>query len=1174
MKIKEMNIGGFGVWKDLSVVEFSEQMTVFYGRNEAGKTTLMQFMRTVLYGFPEERRKRYVPPIYGGLAGGSLQVENETGLLKIQRYIDPVRVHSVAGDLAMTEPDGNVHGSAHLALLLGGVDELTFNNVFAVGLREIQELGSLDNTDAAEQLYKLTSGFDRVSLVDVMRQVNESREELWSAHSGKQSIIADLILKQKRLAREVDDLSAKGRRWTKLAAQSSEIELDLQTLKQELSLNERTSRVVEMAIQIRDRWNSRKLIDEQINSYGSLPDENDLSVDRLDEVNRRIADQKGRISQVEKQRREVARKAKSLPINRLLWTNASRIEALQEHAPWISSMQRQIGDMQNDVSKLRQEVGGQVQGIGQQLKKEKTKEIPELSTQSLESLRTPARQLKEIKAKLGEAEQEYEESKAELSESEDALEAELERRGCQNLGDSLDVSGRIVTRLRKRVQLEEKLNKLLKDRKRLERDLDAVVREQLLPTDKLVMIGALCVIGVFFAVGGLFLKPEFLGEYPEVLGILIGSICLGIAYIVKNQYDQIAKEALDDCQTQLELLKTQIRRAKDERDEIDRELPDDIVHPESKLEDAEHELAKLEDILPMESRAKNARMECDRAKKELADIEEELLNHQKRWRSKLRSMQLPENLAPLHVKELLDRTERITGFNLKIQDRENALVQKSRDLQQVEDRINKLMLEVELEPESDDPLQRLKQLDEALAQQRSLIEQRKTLATEYRNLRKQLRKRERELEKLRGSRHRMLSRVGADSEDVYRDFGLKHEQIKSLKEKRAHICEQISAALGSKFTEADVSEELKAYGGTALESRWESLQTEFDQLGEKQSKLNQQLGEHQQEMRILAEDRRLDEARLELETVKCEIEQTVRQWQVTATTCVLLESIREIYEKERQPETLKEASEFLCQISGGQYTRIWTKLSENILLVDNSDGESLPVEVLSRGTRECVYLGLRLALVTAYSRRGAVLPLVLDDVLVNFDAARARKAALALRKFSEKGFQVMMFTCHDHIRDMFLDLECDVRELPHHAEVDENGGMVIGPRFIQHIEAEPELVVKEPVEESVIHVPAISRGANYEVLNRRLGYEFSSIDADQQNEPNLMLNAKPRYEVVDEFYDGSFEASDRLNEYHESPPLGTTDEVGYGEDDYDEYEVSDEQYEAEDEYDVSDDEAA
>lgn len=1157
MKIKEMNIGGFGVWKDLSVVEFPNETTVFYGRNEAGKTTLMQFMRSVLYGFSEERQKRYVPPVYGGLAGGSLEIENETGLLKVQRYVDPVRVRSVTGDLALTEPNGDVHGSSHLSLLLGGVDELTFNNVFAVGLREIQELGSLDNTDAAEQLYKLTSGFDRVSLVDVMNDVSETREDLWNSKSGKQSIVGDLLLKRKRLDREVDELSARGRRWTKLASQSSEIEADLREVKEAIQENERFSRVVEMAIQVRDRWNSRRLIDEQILSYGKLPDASEISVERLDEINRRIADQKGRISQVEKQRRDIAKRAKSLPINRLLWANASRIEALQEHGPWIESLQRQIGDMDSDVSKLRQEVGGQVEGIGQQLKARKPTEIPELSTAALESLRSPARQVKEVKTRVAEAEKQVEECKAEVSEAENELEAELERRGCHNLGDSLDVSGRIVNRLRKRVLLEEKLEKYLKDRKRLERDLDAVVREQLMPTEKLVLIASLCMLGVFFAVGGMFMQFDFLGNSP-VIGMLVGALCLGISYIIKSQYTQIAKEALDDCQTQLELLKQQIRRAKDERDEIDRELPDDVVHHESKLEDAESELSKLEGILPMETRFKNANFENDQAKRELEDAEAELLSCQKKWRSKLRSLSLPENLTPLHVKELLDRTERITGFNIKIQDREFELNQKKKDLSTLEDRIKKLMYEVELEAESTDPLKRLAQLDDALAKQRSLIEQRKTLAVEYRSLRKQLRKRERELEKLRGSRQRMIARVGADSEEVYRDFALKHQQIDKLREKREGLCEQIAAALGNKFSEADISTELNTYGGTALESRWEALQSDFETQEQKQSKLNQQLGEHQQEMRLLAEDRRLDEARLELEMVRCQIKETIAEWQVTAATCTLLESIREIYEAERQPETLKEASEFLCQISGGQYTRIWTKLSENVLLVDNADGEALPVEVLSRGTRECVYLGLRLALVTAYSRRGAVLPLVLDDVLVNFDAARAREAAAALKSFSEKGFQVMMFTCHDHIRDMFVDLDCDVRELPHHSEVFEENGMVIGPRFadldeaiVEEVEDEYEEVVEQ---ETMIHIPSVSTKLPYDNLNKRLSYEFSAIDADRQSEPEFEAAKikKYRYDVVDEV-----------------EPVSRVDDLDERYSDYSSFRV-----ETDFEYDDSDDEAA
>ncbi|MEC9092663.1 MAG: hypothetical protein VX438_08165, partial [Planctomycetota bacterium] len=264
----------------------------------------------------------------------------------------------------------------------------------------------------------------------------------------------------------------------------------------------------------------------------------------------------------------------------------------------------------------------------------------------------------------------------------------------------------------------------------------------------------------------------------------------------------------------------------------------------------------------------------------------------------------------------------------------------------------------------------------------------------------------------------------------------------------------------------------------------------------------------------------LDEARFDLEKVKCQIRQSIQEWQVSATTSCLLELVREAYEKQRQPETLKEASDFLCQISGGHYTRIWTKLSEDVLLVDTAEGESLPVEILSRGTRECVYLGLRLALVTAYARRGVVLPLVLDDVLVNFDTARAKEVAHALKIFSEKGYQVILFTCHDHIRELFIEMDCDVRELPHHAEIVDRDETVIRPRLVAEKggNLEGQSVVKREIAESqsVIHVPAISGGVNYDLLNRRLGYEFSLGDPIGQIDPVPISWPAQRYEIVDQ----------------------------------------------------------
>ena len=60
-------------------------------------------------------------------------------------------------------------------------------------------------------------------------------------------------------------------------------------------------------------------------------------------------------------------------------------------------------------------------------------------------------------------------------------------------------------------------------------------------------------------------------------------------------------------------------------------------------------------------------------------------------------------------------------------------------------------------------------------------------------------------------------------------------------------------------------------------------------------------------------------------------------------------------------------------------------------MVDDADGSSLAVELMSRGAREQLFLRMRLALVDYYRRREIEMPLVLDDVLVNFDDERSRE---------------------------------------------------------------------------------------------------------------------------------------------------------------------------------------
>ncbi|MBU1157286.1 MAG: hypothetical protein KJ921_15645, partial [Proteobacteria bacterium] len=71
------------------------------------------------------------------------------------------------------------------------------------------------------------------------------------------------------------------------------------------------------------------------------------------------------------------------------------------------------------------------------------------------------------------------------------------------------------------------------------------------------------------------------------------------------------------------------------------------------------------------------------------------------------------------------------------------------------------------------------------------------------------------------------------------------------------------------------------------------------------------------------------------------------------------------------------------------------------------------IAALSRGTRDQLYLCLRLALAQEITAQGEPLPLILDDPLVNFDAQRLAAALAMLCRVAEER-QVILLTCHPH----------------------------------------------------------------------------------------------------------------------------------------------------------------
>ena len=98
----------------------------------------------------------------------------------------------------------------------------------------------------------------------------------------------------------------------------------------------------------------------------------------------------------------------------------------------------------------------------------------------------------------------------------------------------------------------------------------------------------------------------------------------------------------------------------------------------------------------------------------------------------------------------------------------------------------------------------------------------------------------------------------------------------------------------------------------------------------------------------------------------------------------------------------------------GRYARVIAPLDGGDIQVERADGVRLSPQLLSRGTAEQLYLAMRLALVREYANHVDPLPVVFDDIFVNFDPGRSRTTFKAIRDMCTT-HQVLLFTCHPHL---------------------------------------------------------------------------------------------------------------------------------------------------------------
>ncbi len=133
----------------------------------------------------------------------------------------------------------------------------------------------------------------------------------------------------------------------------------------------------------------------------------------------------------------------------------------------------------------------------------------------------------------------------------------------------------------------------------------------------------------------------------------------------------------------------------------------------------------------------------------------------------------------------------------------------------------------------------------------------------------------------------------------------------------------------------------------------------------------------------------------------------------------VLSQVIDAYQKRNQGPLIEWASKRFAVITGGRYTRVVIDYDEErqILKAVRADGERLSMEQLSTGRRDQLFLALRLAAIEGHLDNGEPLPVIVDDILIQFDDEAAAATFKVLADLSQRT-QVLFLTHHEHLLDV------------------------------------------------------------------------------------------------------------------------------------------------------------
>ncbi|WP_053375406.1 AAA family ATPase [Paenibacillus sp. FJAT-27812] len=1087
MKLMKAEIDGFGQLFGRQV-PLDAPVIIVYGPNEAGKSTVFGFVRSMLYGFakrgqPSERQE----PVNGGKHGGRLFFGDSQGKqYVVERYAADGSSKLKIREMSRTTIDGSGKSfleDAETAFaeevwlaqtdferqFLGGVSERVYRQLFAVTLSELQEIGALPSDELGRYLYQ--AGWDDgKTIAAAEKRIAAEMESLFKPRGTNQQINQQLKSFEQleaALRKRADAITS----YNDLVHQTSRLDESLRALEEELPARESRQTMLNKACSVRSLWMRKEklLLEREGIAYAAR-----LSVHAeksWEELLRLRAEYR---EEMEKHRQKallMELQLEAISFDDQLIRLGDETEVLLQSSESMRKLAKDSAEREMELREHDEMIARLVTSIAPEWTERQLRELQvtvadrdfvrEAKQQELEQSRTEER----FAAELETLRQQEREASMALEEARSAAERDEARR--EQAGGAGFV---VLPRTRDALKgawnaLDSALREWELERARTAGAAGSASDSDAGGAAAAGRGGAGPLWAAAAGAGGAALALWFAAADKTAGGTVFAALALAVAALVLaaaallrsrgaeqaagsrnsrrgrglgsyaaagNRADHLAlserekriyqalevmvREPQEAAASLLaakhhssaehmlaaEQARTQLRAAVEARDEA--------LQNSERLIDSAGELARrLERLRAHAAGRSEAAAAAAQTRQALA----------RQWAGWLAARSLPAGMSPAAALEAFDLAEqalqRLQQYDRLAAKQAAASKQLAAFAKQAADLCGHL--EEAKAQLAADPALALRLLHAEIRRHAAAKQEARGILARRDELHMAKQAADSRLQELHAQIAAQIEEAELTSEAQY-ELAIQHRRdLQELELELSKLTLEMTAGLSEERI-SELEELFRTYDEEQLQALQSESSYELEALEQRKREQLEQRGSLRQSLEHLLKEEEHQKLLSEKEMTIAKLAADTERYAVLSISAALISRTKRIYEEERQPVVLRNASRLISKLTDGKYIRVLTTPGEPGIRLESSDHKLIDSAMLSRGTAEQVYLAMRFALAEEASQ-GTKLPLMLDDVFVNFDLGRLQAVTKLLAELSSDR-QMIVMTCHEHVRDAML----------------------------------------------------------------------------------------------------------------------------------------------------------